>query len=130
MRITRILADAKGVSHFAEHEVATDTVRLLRDMPPFRVTRFAGPSPVKFFAVPAELDIADWHTAPMRQLSIALNGTVEYETGNGEVRRFTPGEVVLVEDTTGVGHITRFAPGEQRFLQIPVRDDWPGLPVS
>ncbi len=106
MRIIRILADPGGISRFATHEVPTETIGLFQEMPAFRVTRFAGPLPVKLFAVPAELDVADWHTAPMRQLGVALNGTVEYDTGDGEVRRF--------------------AAGEQRFLQIPVPDDWPG----
>ncbi|MGH7210364.1 MAG: hypothetical protein ACREF1_02740, partial [Acetobacteraceae bacterium] len=82
------------------------------------------PTPVKLFAVPAELEVAELHNAPMRQLAVALNGTVEYETSDGAVRRFAPGEIVLVEDTTGRGHITRFAEGEQCFLHIPVPDDW------
>ena len=125
MRITRIFADPGGLSHFADLEVPTDTIQLFAEMPAFRVNRFAGPSPIKFFAVPAELEMADWHTAPMRQLAVALNGVVKYETGDGEVRRFGPGEVVLVEDTAGAGHVTRFAEGEQRFLHIPVPDDWP-----
>ena len=55
---------------------------------------------------------------------MSLNGWVEYETGDGIVRRFNPGEIVLVEDTMGRGHITRFDDGEQWFLHIPVPDDW------
>ncbi len=125
MRITRIFADPQGVSHFAELEVPTDTVRLFAEMPAFRVNRFASPTLIKFFAVPTEFEVADWHTAPMRQLAVALNGAVEYETGDREIRRFAPGEVVLVEDTTGAGHVTRFAEGEQRFLHVPVPDNWP-----
>ncbi len=68
--------------------------------------------------------MADLHTAPERQLAVSLNGWVEYEVTDGDVRRFNPGEVVLVEDTTGRGHITRFDDGEQCFLHIPVPDDW------
>jgi hypothetical protein len=54
---------------------------------------------------------------------VALSGTVEYETSDGEIRRQAPGTVVLVEDTQGRGHITRFADGEQFFLFIPIPDD-------
>jgi hypothetical protein len=125
MRIVRIYADVHGESHFADVEVPTQTVPMFAQMPPFRLNRFGTPRGVKFFAVPAELQVADWHTAPERQLAIALDGAVEYETSDGEIRHFPPGAVVLVEDVTGRGHITRFDPGEQCFLHIPVPDDWP-----
>ena len=124
MRITRIYADADGDWHFADAEVPTTSIVLFPQLPPFRVNRFSGPTPTKLFDVPAELRVFDFHTAPERQLAVALNGTVEYETSDGAIRRFPPGEIVLVEDTRGRGHVTRFADGEQRFLHIPVPDDW------
>jgi hypothetical protein len=68
--------------------------------------------------------VADWHTAPERQFAISVNGWVEYQTSDGLVRRFNPGEIVLVEDTSGRGHITRFDEGEQYFLHIPVPVNW------
>ena len=126
MRITCISADASGGSYFSEREVSAVTVRLFEAMPPFRLTRFAPPTEVKLFAIPAELREADWHTAPVRQLALALDGVVEYETTDGVRRRFGPGVPVLVEDTTGRGHTTRFSDGEQGFLFIPVSDGWPG----
>src|ERR1700761_6110532 len=106
--MVRIHADEDGKARFAEGEVPLASVNLFPELPPFQVTRLAGANPVKLFAVPAELRGADWHTAPERQLAVSLNGWVEYETGDGLVRRFNRGEVVLVEDTTGCGHITRF----------------------
>jgi hypothetical protein len=124
MRLTRIYADQQGTSHFADAEVPTASVTLFPQLPPFRVNRFSGPNPIKLFVVPAALRVFDWHTAPERQLAVSLNGIVEYETSDGDVRRFGPGEIVLVEDTTGRGHITRFAEGEQGFLHIPVPADW------
>jgi hypothetical protein len=39
---------------------------------------------------------------------------VEVEASDGEVRRFGPGEAVLVEDTGGKGHITRNVGGKTR----------------
>ena len=122
--MVRIYADTDGESHFAEGEVPLASVNLFPELPPFQVTRLAGANPVKLFAVPAELRVADWHTAPERQFAVSLNGWVEYETGDGLVRRCNPGEVVLVEDTTGRGHVTRFDEGEQWFLHIPVPADW------
>jgi len=125
MRIIRIYADEYGESRFADAEVPTQSIQMFPQVPPFRLNQFGTPKGVKLFAVPAELNVADWHTAPERQLSVALNGTVEYETSDGEVRRCAPGVIVLVEDTTGRGHITRFDDGEQCFLHIPVPEDWP-----
>ena len=124
MRITRIYADEHGESHFADAEVPTEATVLFAGLPAFSLTRFSPPTPIKLFAVPAALDVADLHNAPMRQLAVALNGTVEYETSDGEIRRAAQGEIVLVEDITGRGHITRFTEGEQCFLHIPVPDDW------
>ena len=124
MRIARILAGEDGASRFSDGEVPLERLGLFPELPPFLVTRLVGANPVKLFATPAELRVADWHTAPERQFAVSLNGWVEYETSDGTVRRFNPGEVVLVEDTTGRGHITRFDEGEQWFLHIPVPDDW------
>jgi len=124
LKITRIHADEHGESHIADVEVPTTATSMFPGLPPFQLNRFATPRGVKLFATPAELRVADWHTAPERQLSISLNGTVEYATSDGAVRRCPPGHIVLVEDVTGRGHITRFDDGEQYFLHIPVPDDW------
>ena len=45
--------------------------------------------------------------APRRQLIIHLAGEAEVEVSDGEVRRFGPGSVMLVEDVSGKGHRTR-----------------------
>jgi hypothetical protein len=124
MKITRIYAGADGESHFSDAEVPLGHISQFPELVPFRVTRLVGANPVKLFAVPAELSMSELHPAPERQLAVSLNGGVEYETSDGEVRRFAAGTVVLVEDVTGRGHITRFDAGEQCFLHIPVPDDW------
>ncbi len=43
----------------------------------------------------------DWHGAPRRQVIVLLDGEIEVAVTSGEKRRFTGGDVVLVEDTTG-----------------------------
>jgi hypothetical protein len=123
MKTSRIYADEGGESHFSVGEIRTMPVQMFPGIPPFSVNRFACAN-VKLIATPTELSVHDWHTAPKRQLAVSLNGAVEYETSDGEVRRFGPGEVVLVEDTRGKGHITRFDDGAQFFLHLPVPDDW------
>ena len=42
-----------------------------------------------------------------RQMHIYVEGEVEAEVSVGEVRRGSPGTVVLMEDTTGKGHKSR-----------------------
>jgi hypothetical protein len=125
VKITRIFADEHGGSHFADAEIPLASATLFPQLPPFQFTRLSAPSGIKLFVVPAELSVFDLHTAPERQLAVSLNGTVEYETSDGDIRRFAAGDIVLVEDTTGRGHITRFADGAQGFFHIPVPDDWP-----
>jgi hypothetical protein len=38
---------------------------------------------------------------------IAVQGMSEVIAGDGEIRRFGPGSIVLMDDLTGKGHITR-----------------------
>ncbi len=42
------------------------------------------------------------------------------ETTDGTVRRFGPGDLVLLEDTSGGGHVTRnTGDGSATFLVVP-----------
>ena len=50
---------------------------------------------------------SDWHTAPRRQYIFILAGQMEIGVGDGTMRRFGPGDVVLADDLTGQGHTTR-----------------------
>ena len=111
MKITRIFADEHGESHFADAEIPLASSTLFPQLPPFQFARLSAPNGIKLFVVPAELSVFDLHTAPERQLAVSLNGTVEYETSDGHIRRFAAGDIVLVEDITGRGHITRFTDG-------------------
>ena len=60
----------------------------------------------------------DFHTAPRRQYTITLSGEVEVVTGDGAVRRFGPGAVLLAEDLTGKGHTTKVVSSEPRVFAI------------
>jgi quercetin dioxygenase-like cupin family protein len=64
----------------------------------------------------------DWHTAPRRQYVITLAGQVEIGIGDGTVRRFGAGDVMLADDLTGRGHTTRVVGNEPRItLTVPLR---------
>ncbi len=65
----------------------------------------------------------DFHTAPRRQYTITLSGEIEIGTGDGTVRRYGPGTVLLAEDLTGQGHTTRVVSQEPRvYIVVPLAD--------
>jgi quercetin dioxygenase-like cupin family protein len=65
----------------------------------------------------------DWHPAPRKQYMFCLSGELEVEVSDGEIRRFNPGSVILLEDTSGKGHVSRVV-GEGRgyMAAMPVKD--------
>ena len=118
MKYVRIFSDAAGASHFQDVEVPAavpgDSDTLISEPLPVCAVMFRQ---VGAGAVPA------WHVAPRRQFVVHVEGEVEVEVSDGEVRRFTPGSVVLVEDTHGAGHITRPVGGRTRTtLFIALQD--------
>jgi hypothetical protein len=51
-----------------------------------------------------------------------LDGIVEFETSDGEVRHVSAGGFVLVEDTHGKGHISRHSVEGQSVILITLPD--------
>lgn len=106
MRYTRIYADAGGASHFEDVELDGE----VRTSPVSSgESEYAAPIPASAVVLRRVVRAhpGEPHVAPRRQFMVNLRGTVEVETSDGEVRRFGPGDLVLVEDTTGIGHISR-----------------------
>jgi len=65
----------------------------------------------------------DYHCAPRRQYTITIAGELEIGTGDGTVKRFGPGTVLLAEDLTGQGHTTRVVGTETRVtIVVPLAD--------
>ena len=62
---------------------------------------------------------ADWHNEPRRQYFIVLTGQVELTVGDGAVRVFNPGDVLLAEDLTGQGHQVRSL-GDQPLTRVTI----------
>jgi hypothetical protein len=101
MKVTRIRADADGITCFDEIEIAlADAGEIGRLSDPFAAES------VIFRETGADYDY-DWHPAPARQLVVLLDGEIEIEVGEGGIRRFVGGQVLLLEDTSGRGHRTR-----------------------
>src|SRR6478609_5004501 len=109
----RIYTDPNGETHFDAVPLATEQ----RQSPvSSAIVELSEPLPIaeaRFRRVLVDHP-AEPHPAPRRQLVVHLRGEVEVEVSDGEVRRFGPGSVVLVEDLGGRGHRTRSVGKEPR----------------
>jgi len=114
---TRVYADGRGESHFADQEVE------LRDAGPIGRLSAAIPARAVVFRKNDPGYDYDWHVAPQRQLIVLLDGTIEIEVSDGERRTFRGGEVLLMEDTAGRGHRTRHVEARERRSVFILLDD-------
>jgi hypothetical protein len=108
LKVTRIYADAAGESHFGEVEVP------LRDAGAIgRLSERHAVESVIFRENDPDYDY-DWHCAPQRQYIVLLDGEIEIETSDGEIRQLCGGDILLVEDVNGRGHRTRTVNNQPR----------------
>lgn len=117
MLYLEIYADNDGVSHFREAEISFGlTADFAAEARPLGKSHFHdGQS--GFLTVPAGWN-SGWHQAPGDGFAILIKGQVEIEVGNGEVRKFSPGDVWRSTDVTGPGHISRNIGGEDAIVHM------------
>ena len=118
MRCLRIYATPNGESHFDEVEMPTKKILVHPDATPFEVSASYEASRVRITCIPAGMREVAWHTVPEPVLTVRLDGSVEYEASNGEVRHVPAGSFVLVEDTHGKGHLSRHSAEAQTVIWI------------
>lgn len=118
MKCLRIYTTSDGESHFDEVQIPTKTLSVHPDATPFDVSNSYPASRVRFTRIPAGMRQVEWHTVPEPVLTVRLDGSVEYETSDGEVRTVAAGGFVLVEDTHGKGHLSRHSPDSQLVLWV------------
>ena len=115
MKIVRLYTGTDNESHFEDIEVE------LKIQGRAEVSELQSAHGILFRRAPGTY-LSDFHPAPRRQYVITLAGQVEIETGDGTIRRFGAGDVMLAEDTTGHGHITRVVGGQPRhYAFIPLK---------
>jgi redox-sensitive bicupin YhaK (pirin superfamily) len=117
MRYTRVYPDAEGESHFEDVEVTMEDTVFAPPAPPLKLSEFIATSRFSFMSAPPGW-AGDWHPAPGRQFTLYLQGQIEAETSDGEIRRFGPGDAVLLEDTSGKGHRSRVVGDEAAILAV------------
>jgi hypothetical protein len=103
MKCLRIYATPDGESHFGETDIPTTTTPLFANEASFQLSGHYSASRIRFVHIPAGVCEAVWHTPPGRVLAVWLDGIVEFETSDGDVRCVSAGSSVLVEDTHGKG---------------------------
>ena len=116
MNITHLHTGPDGRSHFADLDVA--------------VTEDAGGAWFQSVAVEGLVvrDLVsgfsnDFHICPRRALILQLTGVGEIECGDGTIRVFGPGDLLIADDTTGEGHISREVEGPRRQALIYLDPD-------
>jgi hypothetical protein len=112
MKYARCYTGPDGETHFEDVEIA---MPVGEPGGPQRTAKIAG----------GEIDIArlppgvfeDWHPTPFRWIGAVVQGTVEVQVSDGEVRRFSVGDIHVHDDTGGKGHTTR-AVGDEDLIVI------------
>ncbi|MDD1660088.1 MAG: cupin domain-containing protein [Methanomicrobiales archaeon] len=116
----RIYSDIQGESHFDTVTVEQGLAQAAPPAAPFYVSADGPASKYRFYTFEPGW-IGELHPCPTRQFLALMSGAVEMETTDGTVRRFGPGDLVLLEDTSGKGHVTRnISDGYSTFLVVPV----------
>jgi hypothetical protein len=102
LRYVRLYTGDEGQARFEDLEFGLAPTEFSPPAPPVNVSEPIGASAFMVLRCPAGWTDAE-HPAPARQFMIVLEGSLEISAGD-ETRRFSPGDVILVEDTTGPGH--------------------------
>jgi hypothetical protein len=115
-------SDDAGGSRMIEVRLDQQEAVIAAGVPPVQVSVPIPATAVIFVDVPEGVVDSEPHQAPRRQFVVVLEGVLECETTDGEVRRFGPGGVAMAADVDGAGHITRVVEHPARFLMIPLAD--------
>ena len=100
MKYVELYADADGESHFRDVEIDPETTTL-----PLQGDQWIANGGFRVIRRPAGRT-SDFHRSPERLFGPFLAGVIEFRASDGEVRRFTTGDLFLSGDTTGKGHTT------------------------
>lgn len=123
LKYARLYVDTEGVSHYGDAELQLSLEDYAPPANPIAVHALTDSGSATLVYLPQGAS-EDWHPAPRRQFAFIVRGAVEVTAGDGEARRFGPGDIVLLEDTTGIGHQTRVVGDEGNLsLMIAVEDD-------
>ncbi len=122
-KYVRLYADESGESHFEDLELALAPVDFAPPAPPLNVGQFLPTAQSLLLAAPADWGSETPHPSPQRQIICTLQGEYEIIASDGELRHFSTGSLLLLEDTWGKGHSTRITSDEGALLFAVVLSD-------
>lgn len=116
MKIIRIYTGKDQQSHFEDIELTFGgEAKILTTTPQ--------PASMAVFRCAPPGVALEFHPAPRRQYVVTLSGEWDIECGDGTVRRFRPGDVMLADDLTGQGHVSRVVGDEPHiFFTVPLAE--------
>ena len=121
LRYVRVHDGIDGETHFEDVDVELEFAPFAPPAPPIAVSDSLPAAAVVFFGGP-ENWFGDFHPTPQRQFCMLCEGQLELQTTDGEARRFSPGDLLLLDDLSGRGHISRVvgpSPVAGVFVQLP-----------
>ena len=116
MTFARLYADERGWTHFEEVDVNFDGDLALAARH-IDVSSSTTATEYYFLQVPKGW-FADWHQSPAKSVFFFISGEWEIRASDGEIRRFFPGNVLIMEDTTGAGHFTRIVGHREGYAAV------------
>jgi hypothetical protein len=117
VRVSRIFTGDDGQSHFEDLDVPLEAAG---------DNQLSGLVPLQgvIFRSTKAGSTLGYHPAPRRQFVVTLTGRVEVGCGDGTVRVFGPGDVMLADDVTGQGHTSIQLGDEARTSLFLVLDEY------
>jgi len=116
-KYVRLFSDPDGSSHFQDCDADLAEAEFAPGIPPLLVSEPVAAQQVSFFAAHSGWQ-SSWHPSSARNLFTVISGEWEIKASDGEVRRFSRGDVVLVDDTSGIGHASKVISKEDSFCLL------------
>lgn len=101
----RLFSGADGESHFSDERFPLDALGTELGSPVL-ASPLQPASQYGVRVVPPGWT-RDWAPAARPMIAVYLSGNGEIQASDGEIKRISPGMVLLAEDTTGPGHRVR-----------------------
>src|SRR5580698_11067421 len=109
---TRLYTDEKGTSRLEDMAMELNPGFAVPPAEPLHVAQFLPTEGSYWIGAPTDWKGDAAHPTPRRQIFVTVRGEYQVTTGDGEVRKFPVGSVLIVEDTTGSGHSTKITSPE------------------
>jgi hypothetical protein len=122
MKVTRFITTADGGSRFVQMDVPVSAPFTDEFGNVYTLSEAIHCTGV-IAELPAGLD-QDWHVAPSRQFVIVMTGAIEVQTTDGQIRRFSKGDLFMADDRQGRGHQTRVLDGPALLMFLKLSDEF------